>query len=108
MSKVQLLNKLWKIWLGGQLTFFDSWNQTINEKIKQTKNGKKLKSKVKNVEENEDEEEVLLDALNQIKEKEYISTLRYKQKKLISIIGLVFKGKEVFMKSEVVWKWKTY
>jgi hypothetical protein len=51
---------------------------------------------------NEDEEEALIYALNQIKEKEYISTLRYKQKTLISIIGLVFKGKEVFMKSEIV------
>jgi len=51
---------------------------------------------------NEDVDKAVNDALNQIKEKEYISTLRYKQKKLISIIGLVFKGREVFLKAEVV------
>jgi hypothetical protein len=51
---------------------------------------------------NDDVDKALSEALNQIKEKEYISTLRYKQKKLISIIGLVFKGKEVFVRSEVV------
>jgi hypothetical protein len=54
------------------------------------------------IKDNEDVDKALNEALNQIKEKEYISTLRYKQKKLISIIGLVFKGKEVFLKSEVV------
>jgi hypothetical protein len=52
---------------------------------------------------NDDIEELGFKALEQIKTKKYISILQHREnKKDVTIISLVFKGKEVFMKSEIV------